>query len=167
MGSQYPDYDNIRDATHGLYSALDADDKYKLNQLWTGIVPYWKETEDVALLSEIQEHTMLRHDKTIRVTGGCFVCYETGTTANNGDYATFQLAWRHGTTGVQTIITNHATVVANGNIVQWRPYVFSLTAPSSSWVVPAGSTVTFSLTKQGLGVIVGKGLIQITYELVS
>ncbi len=166
MTLQYSDYDNIRDATHGLYAALDSDDKAKINELWRGQLFYQKEVEDVALLAVIPEHNMLRHDQNIQITGAWFICHETGTTAHDTNYAFFRIAWRDAVTTVQTIITNHPTTVANGNIEVWKPYRISLTAPSTNWIVPAGSSVTFQTAKAGAGIIIGKGLVIIEYKLV-
>lgn len=166
MGLQYSDYDNIRDATHGLYATLDANDSFKVDELWRGQLFYQKEVNDIALLAVIPEHNMLRHDQNIQVTGGWFICSETPTTANDINYAYFQISWRDKTTAAKTIITQHATTVANGNIELWKPYPITLTAPSANWIVPAGSTVTFETVKLGLGILLGKGLVIIEYKLV-
>lgn len=166
MVAQYSDYDNIRDATYGLWATLDDSDRAKLNELYKGRLYYQKEVNDVAALTVIPEHNMLRHDQNIRVTGGWFICSETPTTANDINYAYFQFSWRDAVTAAKTIITQHPTIIANGNIETWKPYRINNTAPSSNWIVPAGSTVTFETVKLGTGILLGKGLVIIEYNLV-
>lgn len=166
MTLQYSDYDNIRDATHGLYAALDADDKAKINELWKGRAVWHKEIDDAVGANVVPEHTILRHDQRIKVTGGWFLPRTIGTIANNVDYKYFHIYWRDSVTAAQTIITSHPIIVANGNITQWIPYRINNTAPSANWIVPAGSTVTIETTRTPGGtMLIGSGLIVVEYEL--
>lgn len=164
MSTYNGDYENFRDANYGLYAATDSTDSALLAKLFQRDVHLHKYIADAAANESAVAQTVLVPPVTIRCLSAT-VTADSNVAADNTDYISFNLGWIPVGGGPAVLITEWTTSLAHGNITANIPYTIGFTYPSANWIVPAGATLAWSITKGGAGKVLGVADIQLNYEL--
>jgi hypothetical protein len=103
----------------------------------------------------------------MKLTGIKFTASTGGLTAHATNYASLIVSKRDGAGGAAAPITTFASdTVTTDDCTQWVPKEL-FTSPYTTFtacLIPAGSVLTFQITKAASGVVVPGGVLNITLE---
>ena len=98
-----------------------------------------------------------------RVIGARYVP-DAGVTADNTNNATINVNRRDGIGGAAAVAASLTTNVAAGNMVQYQPKPFTVSAVAGAAQGPANGILTFSIAKSGTGVVIPAGTLFVDIE---
>ena len=162
-GSQLGAISPVQDATNTV-SAIHSD-----------LFPIYKSADDAAAATataetysgiffpQTQGLSTVAGQRLYRVNNVYYVATTGGITGDPTNNATINIFSRNATGGNQLLVASLTTTVAN-TVTQGAGIAFAMN--SANILLPAGATITWSITKGGTGVIVRAGIFTLDVEAI-